>query len=300
MKTIQSTRAKRSGFTLIELLVVIAIVAILASMLLPVLGRAKSQAAVATCVNNQKQWGLAVIMHASDNDDEFVGMGDGDAGEWRVRPGQAYFAANPPPALPAPTSEAEAVQKFDNWGYRIAALYRYAPNSDLLHCPADTRYKRGARPAWTSYSGCDGLNGGSQRISKITQVKKPSDRFIFIEEADDRQSSYGGWNFGQNLGTWGIRSGNPPSPADGISGNLDSPGYSIWGVTTFWDGPAAFHGKSSSFSFVDGHSINRRWYHGDTIKFANNPAWGRANSGGLVMGRDLNYIVTHYPSMNNP
>jgi prepilin-type N-terminal cleavage/methylation domain-containing protein/prepilin-type processing-associated H-X9-DG protein len=65
----------RRGFTLIELLVVIAIIAILAAILFPVFAKAREKARQTSCVSNQKQIALAVLMYTQDYDEMLVTHG---------------------------------------------------------------------------------------------------------------------------------------------------------------------------------------------------------------------------------
>jgi prepilin-type N-terminal cleavage/methylation domain len=66
-----SRRPAATAFTLIELLVVIAIIAILAAILFPVFAQARGKARAASCLSNQKQIGLSIMMYTQDYDETY-------------------------------------------------------------------------------------------------------------------------------------------------------------------------------------------------------------------------------------
>jgi prepilin-type N-terminal cleavage/methylation domain-containing protein len=199
MKTnLESTRSQRAhhGFTLIELLVVIAIIAILAAMLLPALGRAKSRALAANDINNCKQTMLGTAMYALDNFD-FLPTPGWTAGTecWAV---SKNMPGGPTSAAGFAALYAQQIQYFNGIGLNPPApglLYQYIKNEKLLLCPEDhpnTAYYQ--RTELISSYVWDGAIAGfsSGRSFKLTKFK--SSNILQWENDEKNPNPAGSWN----------------------------------------------------------------------------------------------------------
>jgi len=269
-----ATSASRSvarGFTLIELLVVIAIIAILASMLLPALSKAKQKATGINCVNNIRQLTLAAHLYSMDYRDDIIPNVLGDTNAW-IGGGVEDF--------PGATNVIDI---------RNGRLFPYNQSEKIYQCPADIlglkiRGRSVLRVRSFSLNGMMGKNSqiGSpwnphpkiQENIKFTDINDPgaSKANFFIDEQSD------------------------PVPA---LCSIDD-GYFAVNLTT-WDWqnqPASRHGNGGVLSFADGHAEQWRWLEEDT-RYLKRGSSGFTKSKSGKNNRDLRKLKEASNSVND-
>jgi prepilin-type N-terminal cleavage/methylation domain-containing protein len=126
-------RSQWHAFTLIELLVVISIIGILASMIMPSLGRAKEKAKVTTCLNNLRQLGISINLYMDDHGSRFPPLQVDDFGDPNRRnqplmkdvvSALGGFDPEPSHMRNVPTA-------------KMRPLFNYLPPSEVFRCPQD-------------------------------------------------------------------------------------------------------------------------------------------------------------------
>jgi len=147
----------RRAFTLIELLVVVAIIAILASLLLPAMARAKESVRSVICRNNLHQVGLASFMYADDNRGHlpaFLRWLHATQSDTDPRTGRLFPYLKTKAVYMCPTDKLELATRRDSNGRHIAVSprarvreYSYAMNCQICHATALSAFKEPAATA---------------------------------------------------------------------------------------------------------------------------------------------------------
>ena len=256
MKQNALVRHARRGFTLIELLVVIAIIAILAGMLLPALGKAKSKASGIACLNNTKQLTLAAHLYATDFRDSIPPNYLGDTNAW--------IGGNVA-SLPGATNQLDI---------KNGRLFPYNGSLKIYQCPSDQlALKSGARTLTVtrvrsySLSGMMGINTDFA-ITSVHPGIPENKRFSDVNNPGPSQAMF----FVDEQAHTDLARTELNSIDDGYFA-VDSHQSSQWR-----NPPATRHGNGGVLSFSDGHSELWRWFEPTTKNLRGPyPAAGKNN-----------------------
>ncbi len=225
---------RRTGFTLIELLVVIAIIALLMSILMPALNRAKEQAQRSICLSNLKQLTLAWIMYADNNDDKLV---NGDTGEYtNIHINETPWVLKNWQAGVTESQKRDAILD--------GALWSYCKNLKIYKCPSVNKIARTREQekVFRTYAVVDSMNCkdwpdmDAEMIKKRMDIPEPAYRIVFLDDGGTSPAAMGGWTVQVHEERW-------------------------------WDPPPVRHGDGTTFSFADGHSEYHKWVDQRTIEF---------------------------------
>jgi prepilin-type N-terminal cleavage/methylation domain-containing protein len=272
---------RKNAFTLIELLVVISVIALLVSILLPALNSARQAASGAVCLTNQKSLVLAWLMYKDANKDlipnAVIGFDSLNRHRWSWVQHPQDVNGN---LVSSVTSE-DYIR-----GIQHGVLYKYLENYKAYNCPGDRRNIQGVKTV-TSYNVQDNMNGYETsgtydvngktikvRAEKYTQIHNPYEKYVFVEENDNRNTNHqGAW-----MGPW-------------LASNR-------WGDTL-----AAWHNNKCSLGFADGRAELYQMVDPITITNARNGFLGPTNgfpedprSGDFAYFRQ-GYIVTTYGTL---
>jgi prepilin-type N-terminal cleavage/methylation domain-containing protein/prepilin-type processing-associated H-X9-DG protein len=225
-------RAQR-GFTLIELLVVIAIIAILASLLLPALSKAKSKAQGVFCLNNHRQLMLGWRLYSDDSNDQLL---------------FAYGGDTLNSVTPYTWVQGNMLRDATNTIYfRQSPISKYIGYSEKVwKCPGDTT--RNVRSMSMNY-----LVGGNG----LAPDSNPPYYGLWTGHAAFqlyRKSS----QIGNPSMTWVILDERPASINDAFF-VVDMQNYGNPRAMQVIDHPGIQHNNACGFSFADGHAEIKKW-----------------------------------------
>ena len=178
--------ATRSGFTLVELMVVVGLIAVMISLLLPVVAKARSAAQAAACLSNLRQMGTAWTMYTSENRGRLIDH------VWNnpTQPDRAWKAYWPGmledykvrgKSLLCPTAEAPIPfnQNKGHGNVNYAWTGKYSTNATVVRFNASLY--RESSYGYNQYLTAGGGFGAGSNASKVTAVKTPWAVPVFMD-----------------------------------------------------------------------------------------------------------------------